>query len=308
MQDIEANVNNSVFSIPPTFHETLSRRVYEELKRRLNEGSLKPGEFIDLKALDRELGMSRTPLRDALIRLEIEGFITVYPRRGVMVRQLGLREIRELYEMIGALEAQAAISTRKTFSEHDAERMNFCNKTMVAALERDDFSTYYDANLDFHNVYIEKCNNRDLIHAIKVRKERLYDFPRRSQYIRNWELASVDEHSRIALHFRERDFHSAAMVIRDIHWSYEYQEPFIRAYYSAAETGMKTELNPHTGLKEIHAAGRPNFSLTTSRETQEYYGNLVAEDNGGMTSDNSRMGSGSFSNESPFTKKNLPLP
>jgi len=52
--------------------ESLAASVYEELKRRLNVGLLKPGEFIDLTALGRELGMSRTPLRDALIRLELE--------------------------------------------------------------------------------------------------------------------------------------------------------------------------------------------------------------------------------------------
>ncbi len=60
---------------------SLSSGVYEELRRRLNAGTLTPGQFLDLGALGRELGLSRTPLRDALIRLEIEGFVAIYPRR-----------------------------------------------------------------------------------------------------------------------------------------------------------------------------------------------------------------------------------
>ena len=68
--------------------ESLASSVYEELKRRLNAGMLKPGQFIDLTALGNELGISRTPLRDVLIRLELEGFIVIYQRRGVMVKVL----------------------------------------------------------------------------------------------------------------------------------------------------------------------------------------------------------------------------
>src|SRR5512137_2447799 len=84
---------------------SLSSIVYEDLKRRLNSGELRPGQFIDLSALGRELGMSRTPLRDAMIRLELEGFVTVYPRRGVMVCSISLSDIRDIYQIIGALEA-----------------------------------------------------------------------------------------------------------------------------------------------------------------------------------------------------------
>ncbi len=95
--------------------ESLASSVYEELKRRLNAGLMKPGEFIDLTALGRELGMSRTPLRDALIRLELEGFIVIYPRRGVMVRSLQRSDIRDMYQIIGALEASVIEEVSRRF-------------------------------------------------------------------------------------------------------------------------------------------------------------------------------------------------
>src|SRR5512137_57375 len=103
---------------------SLSAIVYEDLKRRLNAGLLKPGQFIDLSALGRELGMSRTPLRDAMIRLELEGFVVVYPRRGVMVRVLDLAAIRDIYQIVGALEASVVERMALRFRASDADRMD----------------------------------------------------------------------------------------------------------------------------------------------------------------------------------------
>jgi DNA-binding GntR family transcriptional regulator len=214
--------------------QSLSARVYGELKRRLNEGSLRPGQFIDLSALGRELGMSRTPLRDALIRLELEGFVTVYPRRGVMVRALDLSDVRDIYQIIGALEASVAEKSAPRFREEDADRMGGFRAAMVAALEADDFDAYYSANLAFHDVYLGLSDNRDLVGTVRVLKERLYDFPRRAAYVKEWELESSGEHGEIEARLRARDFSGAAAYIRDVHWNYEVQERYIRTYYFAA--------------------------------------------------------------------------
>jgi DNA-binding GntR family transcriptional regulator len=213
---------------------TLSARVYEDLKRRLNEGSLKPGQFIDLTALGRELGMSRTPLRDALIRLELEGFVTIYPRRGVMVRGLDLADIRDIYQIVGALEGAVALKAGSRFQAEDADKMGEYREAMRVALEADDFGAYYNANLAFHDVYLDLSDNRDLVRTVRTLKGRLYDFPRRSGYVKEWELESSGEHAEIESRLRGGDFPGAAAFIRDVHWSYEVQERFIRAYYFAS--------------------------------------------------------------------------
>lgn len=212
----------------------LSGEVYRLLKERLDRGELRAGSFLDLSALARELGMSKMPLRDAVMRLEAEGFVSVYPRRGVMVRELSLRDIRELYEVVGALEAQAALLSRGRLGRAECGRMAALDTAMRAALKDDDFDAYYRANLAFHDVYIELADNRELSAALKIRKERLYDFPRRSGYVREWELSSAKEHRKIVELFRAEDFAGAAAYIRDVHWSFAVQERFIKAYYLAA--------------------------------------------------------------------------
>ncbi len=212
--------------------ESLAASVYEELKRRLNVGLLKPGEFIDLTALGRELGMSRTPLRDALIRLELEDFIVIYPRRGVMVRSLQRSDIRDMYQIIGALEASVIEEIARRFRGSDADKMESLCAEMTKALAADDFDSYYSANLRFHDVCLELSDNRKLIDTVHILKERLYDFPRRSSYVKEWERDSMAEHAEICQRLRSGDFRGAAAYVRDVHWSFEVQERYIRTYYA----------------------------------------------------------------------------
>lgn len=213
---------------------SLSAIVYEDLKRRLNSGFLKPGQFIDLSALGRELGMSRTPLRDAMIRLELEGFVTVYPRRGVMVRSLDLSDIRDIYQIIGALEASVVEHMSLRFRASDADRMDGFRDTMASSLAADDFDAYYAANLAFHDVYLDLSDNADLVRTVRTLKERLYDFPRRSGYVKEWELDSNSEHTETVSRLRSGDFKGSAQYVRDVHWNFEVQERYIRTYYFAA--------------------------------------------------------------------------
>ncbi|HOX91774.1 MAG TPA: GntR family transcriptional regulator, partial [Spirochaetales bacterium] len=88
---------------------TLRERVYDYLKAQLNDGKLKPGAFLDLASIGEDLGLSRTPLRDALLRLEAEGFVTIHQRRGVVVNVLDVSTIRNAYQIIGALESSAVM-------------------------------------------------------------------------------------------------------------------------------------------------------------------------------------------------------
>jgi DNA-binding GntR family transcriptional regulator len=212
---------------------SLSQTVYEDLKRRLNSGELRPGQFIDLSALGRELGMSRTPLRDAMIRLELEGFVTVYPRRGVMVCSISLSDIRDIYQIIGALEASVVERTAQRFRASDADRMDEFRRRMAETLAADDFDDYYAANLAFHDVYLDLSDNADLVRTVRTLKERLYDFPRRSEYVKEWELDSTAEHAEIVARLRSGDFKAAAAYVRDVHWNFEVQERYIRTYYFA---------------------------------------------------------------------------
>ena len=211
--------------------KSLRELVYEHLRQAINSGHLEPGSFIDQKKLADELGISRQPLRDALIQLELEGFVTVIPRRGVEVRRLTLEDIRYLYQVIGALESSVLHDSAAYVRQPEAQRMHDLNEAMVVAIEAGDFDTYYDLNLAFHDVFLDSADNLLLLRTVRICKQRLYDFPRERKFDREWELASTWEHDHLVdLVFRGRHA-EAATYLRDVHWSFDVQNFYIRSYY-----------------------------------------------------------------------------
>lgn len=214
--------------------KSLREQVYDFLRRELQRGKLVPGSSIDLNAISAQLGISKTPLRDALIQLEAEGFVTISPRRGIFVNRLSLDEIRHYYEVIGALEAAALSSVFQAIGAAELAEMRKLNMKLVDAIDRGDFQPYYDLNIAFHDVFLELSDNVALRQFIAPLKRRLYDFPRRG-YIPEWERRNCEEHGKLIELIRTGDLPRALALWQDAHWSYAYQEPYIRRFYFPAE-------------------------------------------------------------------------
>jgi DNA-binding GntR family transcriptional regulator len=221
-------------------NRSLREQVYELLKAQLNRGELEPGSHLDLNALATELGTSRTPLREALLQLAQEGFVTILPRRGVVVNTLGPEEIRHIYEIVGALEGAALLTAAPGITPADLDALRMLSRGMKEALRWDDFASYYEHNLKFHDLFLDRCQNPQLVRTVRLLKERLYDFPRRSGFVKAWEEASVVEHDAVIGLLERGDVRGAADFLRDVHWSYAVQEPFIAQYYFARNGGGGT--------------------------------------------------------------------
>ncbi len=219
----------------PLVLRSLREHVYDHLRLLLNRGELRPGGFLDLDALEERLGVSRTPLRDALLQLEAEGFVTILPRRGVQVRPLTRDEIRHVYEIVGALEGAALLAAFPRLGPAETAALRRLNREMKRALGAGDFDRYYERNLAFHDVFLDRCDNERLVRLVRTFKQRLYDWPRRRGFVKAWELASVAEHATFARLVARGEARAAADHLRDVHWSYVVQERFIEEYYFADE-------------------------------------------------------------------------
>ena len=215
--------------------KSLKEQVYEYLREQLHRGEIKPGSVINMDETSRKLGISKTPLRDALIQLEMEGFVTILPRRGVYVNILTLQDIKDYYQVIGALESTALLSASEYLKPSDIRKMEKLNMEMRKAIDRDNFDLYYNKNLKFHNVFINLSGNKILKKIVDNLKKRLYDFPRQKGFVKEWEVASIKEHQKIVEFLFDGKFEKAANFIRDVHWSFEVQEKFIRKYYKIIE-------------------------------------------------------------------------
>lgn len=214
--------------------KSLKEQVYEFLRDELHKGRLAPGSVINMDETARKLGVSKTPLRDALLQLESESFVTILPRRGVVVRTLTLQDIKNYYEIIGNLEASALLTARENLKEPVVNGMEKLCEAMTRALSENNFELYHDRNLKFHDTYLSVCGNVALLRVVGTLKKRLYDFPRPETWIKDWEVASCAEHEAIVDEIRRGRVEDAARLLRDVHWSYRAQEPFIVRYYAGA--------------------------------------------------------------------------
>jgi len=218
--------------------KSLKEQVYEYLRIQMEKGKIRPGSTINMDETSRKLGVSKTPLRDALFQLETEGFISVLPRRGVVVNPLTMEDIKEYYEIIGALESTALLSAFDKLKKEDIERLRATNREMEEAIRNDNFNLYYRKNLKFHNTFLDLCQNSSLLRIVNNLKKRLYDFPRQEGFVKSWEVASIKEHKQLVDLIDRGKREEAADFIRDVHWSYKVQEKFIKDYYSQASRNL----------------------------------------------------------------------
>jgi len=211
--------------------KSLKEQVYEYLRGQLGKGEILPGSSINMDETCHKLGVSRTPLRDALLQLEMEGFVSILPRRGVIVNHLTLQDIKNYYEIIGALESAALMADFERVKETQIQKMYALNAEMKQAIDQDDFNQYYQKNLLFHDVFLNRCENKNLVKIVNTLKRRLYDFPRQEGFVKQWEVPSIDEHQELVRLIEEGKKEQASNYIRDVHWSYDVQEKFLKKYY-----------------------------------------------------------------------------
>ncbi len=215
--------------------KSLKDQVYEYLREEMHRGEILPGSVINMEETAKKLGVSRTPLRDALLQLEKEDFVSILPRRGVVVNVLTLEDIKNYYQIIGSLESTALLLAAPKIKKADIQLMERLIEGMRKAIEDDDFDLYYEKNLRFHNVFLNLCGNKKLIETVNTLKKRLYDFPRQAGFVKEWEETSNNkEHREIFELIKEGKFEAAARHLRDVHWSFEVQEKFVNRYYARA--------------------------------------------------------------------------
>lgn len=219
---------------------SLREQVYRYIRAEMHNGNLLPGSHINAKEMSQKLGISKTPLRDAIIQLECEGFVSILPRRGVLVNKLTLEDIKNSVEIVGALEAAAIVSAFDKLGYSHIEEMERQNSDLITAINNEDFDRYYELNIAFHDIFLNLSGNKELRRIVMPFKQRLYDFPRRS-YIKEWELINCGEHAQFIEFIRRGERDNAASLWRNSHWSFTVHEKFIRQFYLLGQKHLKAE-------------------------------------------------------------------
>lgn len=167
---------------------SFSDEAYEVAKDRIVSGVYLPDSFIDDRALANELGVSRTPVREALIRLSNEGLVEFVPRRGIRVVPVSLDALSEAFDVITAMEFMAVdLIVRMPERDDVIADLESCAEAMRDARAADNVEAWIDAAEDYHRTLLARCGNndvtrigfslRDKIHRILRVAKRLWAYP-----------------------------------------------------------------------------------------------------------------------------------
>ena len=196
--------------------QLLRSQVYEYLRNELKGENLKPGMFVSINQIMKNLDLSRTPLRDALLQLQTEGFVTFLPQRGIQINELSQKDIEYMYEMLGALDSRVLLSVFPVVGSTEIENMNKLNQDMLENISDFNFSRYWDLNTAFHNTYLDLSYNIPILHQINIIRQRLFEFGKKDWSGKMREMNYTEHRNMIEL-FEKGNAVEAADYMRDVH-------------------------------------------------------------------------------------------
>jgi DNA-binding GntR family transcriptional regulator len=194
---------------------SLVDQAHRAIRQRVLDNVWSPG----YQALEQEialsLGMSRTPVREALIRLQQEGFVEIIPRRGVRVLPVSPSDMRDIYQILTALEGMAVeLVARRRPSKAELKPLVEATRTMSAALQRDDLEAWAAADEVFHRELVAMSGNRLLLEAVMSHWDRAHRARMFTLRLRPKPVNSTKEHMELVAKLSAGDEVGAAEVNR----------------------------------------------------------------------------------------------
>lgn len=183
----------------------LSEKIAETIRDYILKGVLKPGERLTEPKLSDILGISRTPIREALRLLEMDGFVEIVPRRGAVVTEITDKDVDEIFILKIRLESLAAKLAVNNMTDVDIDRLEEFNNKLERFYNNKNVAGMIKANSDFHDFFIRKSENQRLI---KFLESLLSQFKRATAYsfTETGRIGNViEEHKEILKAFREKD-------------------------------------------------------------------------------------------------------
>lgn len=207
----EAAAGKGTRIVRSALHDEVVRRVRE----MIFEGELQPGAHVPERVLCEKFGISRTPLREAMKVLATEGLIELLPHRGAVVTALSARDVEDMFQVMGALEALVGEIVCTRISEADIKTLHKLHKQMVQHYKRGERLEYFRLNQQIHELIVNASGNPILINMYNTLSGRI----RRARYMatltqERWDQA-VKEHEEMLDAIEARDGARLGQILRD---------------------------------------------------------------------------------------------
>ena len=190
-------------------YELLSQKVYRALKTEIIKGSLKPGTKLSEGKIAKQLGVSRTPIRETLMQLAAEGFVKMNPNQAVVVSNASLEDVQEVLQIRGVLEGLAARLATKIVNEEEIKELEKYQKQMEYYTNKDDALAFSEMDAEFHELILNICGNNRLIRIRKNLSEQAHRYRIRSLSVPGRLKYSLKEHQEIIEALKRKDAEQA---------------------------------------------------------------------------------------------------
>lgn len=205
---------NTQFQLSMDEYLPLRDVVFNTLRQAILRGELKPGERLMEIHLAEKLGVSRTPIREAIRKLELEGLVTMIPRRGAEVARITEKNLRDVLEVRRALDAFSCELACDRITKQEGEELYRACEEFAAATATRDATVIAAADVKLHDIIVHAAGNERLTEILNNLSEQMYRY--RFEYIKdtsNYEKL-VEEHRIIYESILNKDKHTAAQTAR----------------------------------------------------------------------------------------------
>lgn len=193
---------------------SLTERVHDELRRAILAGELEPGSLHSVVEIAARLGVSRTPVREALVRMASHGVVRFERSRGVRILQVSTKDIEEIYSLRLLLEVPSAHRAALELTEERLAAVDASFEGMRRACEAGDESTFQKHDIAFHEGILEGAGNHRVTEVVANTRTQMLDRGLSTTHARTlWDILAVHERIRDALLARDAD--ASALAMRD---------------------------------------------------------------------------------------------
>lgn len=200
-----------MYKIPlKTLHQEVADRIYQMIRK----GELEMGQKIIENELCSVLGISRTPLREAIRALSSEGLVELKPNRGAFVVQPSVDEIRDMFEAMSILEGICTNMAVGKMTEEDFKKLEGLHQQLEQHYEARDQEEYINVNNTFHTYIQEMLQNKTINNVLNGLRRKIFLFRFRQLYLKNRFDESIKEHRAIIKTFKDRDAEAAERLMR----------------------------------------------------------------------------------------------
>jgi len=193
----------------------VSDQIRLHLEDAMSKGDLLPGEAIDEVALARDFAVSRTPVREALIQLQAQGWVSTLPRGGPIVAKMNLQQLLSLWELLAELEAVAMRLACERMSDEDIAALVAVHERSRAVVAQEDLGGWQALNLEFHELIYQGSRNPFLRQEVLRIRFRTGVYRRHAFGALGRLHASFEQHQSVVQALRARDAAQAALHMRE---------------------------------------------------------------------------------------------